>query len=79
MVYMSVAMLCSEDIKVMPSKRIPSIHKIKKFKGHVHKVSNRISQQGISKHYSKSSTVVGYINKNNQENCGITGKCVPAR
>jgi hypothetical protein len=71
--YMSVSMLCSEDTRVIPNERIPSIHEISKFNKQLQK-SNRISQERISKHYSKSTTDFGYINKNNQENCGITHK-----
>lgn len=71
---MSVSMLCSEDNKITPNERIPAIHEIKKFSKLLHKDSNIIDQQVKSKHYSKSTTDIGYINKNNQENCGITDK-----
>lgn len=72
--YMSVSMLCSEDARIIPNERICVIHEIKKFKKPLHNVRNNKNQQGISKHVSKPTTDVGYINKNNQENCGITGK-----
>lgn len=72
--YMSVSMLCQEDSKVIPSERIPAIHEISKFGKIVYKERKKINQQGLYKQNSKLTTDVGYINKNNQENYGITGK-----
>lgn len=72
--YMSVSMLCQEDFKVIPSERIPTVHEISKFARKSYNESKRINQQGLYKQNSQSTTDVGYINKNNQENCGITGK-----
>jgi hypothetical protein len=72
--YMSVSMLCQEDTKVKPSERIPAIHEISKFRKQINKENKKIIQQGLFNQYTISTTDVGYINKNNQENCGITGK-----
>lgn len=72
--YMSVSMLCQEDSKVEPYERIPAINEITKYRKQVHKESNSMNKQDLSKQYSKSTTEVGYMNKYNQENCGITGK-----
>lgn len=72
--YMSVTMLCKEDAMVIANERIPAIHIIKKFNKQDYKDRNKISQQEIPKHDSHSTTDVGYINKNNQENCGISGE-----
>lgn len=72
--YMSVSMLCQEDTKVNPSERISSIHKLSKFKKQIYNEGSIMKQQGLSKRKSQSTTVIGYINKNNQENCGITCK-----
>lgn len=72
--HMSVSMLCQEDTKVKPSERIPVIHNITKYRTQIHKESKRMNRQSLSKQYTKSTTDVGYVNKNNQENCGLTGK-----
>lgn len=72
--YMSVSMLCREDSGITLNERIPVIHEIRKLKKTFHKVRNSKNHQGISKHDLMPTTDTGYINKNNQENCGITGK-----
>jgi hypothetical protein len=72
--YMSVSMLCEEDTKVKPFERIPAVQDIAKFRMQIHKENTRRNHLGSFNNYAKKSIEVGYINKNNQENCGITGK-----
>jgi len=67
-------MLCQEDTKVKHGERIPAINEIEKFEKQLHKERDSKKKQELTQQTSKSTTAVGYISKNNQENCGLTGK-----
>jgi len=72
--YITVSMLCQEDTKVKHGERIPAINEIEKFEKQLHKERDSKKKQELTQQTSKSTTAVGYISKNNQENCGLTGK-----
>jgi len=59
------------DKYIANENRIPMIHKIKKYK----KDSNKVMEKSKESRLRKSKTLeIGYINKNQQENLGCTGK-----
>ena len=69
--YMMVSKLLEMDKYIANENRIPMIHKIKKYK----KDSNKVMENSKESRLGKSKTLeIGYINKNQQENRGCTGK-----
>lgn len=78
--YMIVSKLIEMDKNVVASDRIPMIHKIEKYikpvKSSVAKANDVAARDKMAKASRKAGKTLdeGYINKNNQENCGCTGK-----
>lgn len=69
--YMMVSKLLEMDKSVSDANRIPMIHAIKKYE----KISFKLNASSITKKQNKSKTLeTGFVNKNQQEKCGCTGK-----
>lgn len=69
--YMMVSKLLEMDKNVDSSNRIPMVHTISKYL----KKSSTVAKKTTSLGKEKRKTLIeGYVNKNNQVNCGCTGK-----
>ncbi|MDD3417251.1 MAG: hypothetical protein PHY47_25200 [Lachnospiraceae bacterium] len=69
--YMMISKLLEMDKNVDGENRIAMIHKIEKYE----KKKNNIMENSKASGFRKSKTLeIGYVNRNQQENCGCTGK-----